>query len=64
MRERIRSRGGQFDKIVVTVVDDALGVLDDLDRKRWHTVDSTDLTVQESAAAIVAHLRVDDGTGR
>lgn len=56
VRERIRARGGPFDEMLVNVVDDALSLLDDLDRERWHTVDSTDLTVEESAAAIVAHL--------
>jgi gluconate kinase len=59
VRERIRSRGGQFDEVLVSVVDSALSQLDDLDPERWHTVDSTDLTVQECAARIVAHLRGD-----
>lgn len=57
VRERIRARGGQFDDVLVGVVDSALGALDDLDHERWHTVDSTDLSVEESAALIVAHVR-------
>ena len=61
VRERIRCRGGPFDEILVSVVDNALGFLDDLDRELWHTVDSTNLTVEESATSIVAHLRGDDG---
>ena len=60
VRERIRSRGGQFDEVLVSVVDHALSQLDGLDPERWHTVDSTDLTVQECAARIVAHLRGGD----
>lgn len=57
VRSRIRSRGGRFDEILIDVVDDALGMLDDLDQDRWHTVDSTGLTVEEAAAAIVASVR-------
>lgn len=57
VRERIRGRAGRFDEVLVTVVDGALGFLDDLDQERWHTVDSTDLTVEQSAEAIVALLR-------
>lgn len=63
VRERIRAREGKFDEILVSVVDDALGHLDDLDHERWYTVDSTDLTVEDSAAAIVAHLRSYQGSG-
>lgn len=59
VRSRIRSRGGQFDEILVSVVDQALDGLDDLDHELWHTIDSTNLTVEESAASIVAHLRGD-----
>ena len=62
VRERIRARGGQFDEFLVSVVDGALGFLDDLDQELWYTVDSTDLTVEESAAAIVTHVR--GGQGR
>lgn len=64
VRDRIRGRAGTFDEILVSVVDDALGYLDDLDPERWHTVDSTELTVQDSAAAIVAHVRGGQGPGR
>jgi hypothetical protein len=62
VRNRIRARGGTFDEILVSVVEDALGFLDELDQERWHTVDSTDLTVEDSAAAIVAHLRSSQGS--
>jgi len=64
VRERIRARAGDFDEILVSVVDEALGFLDDLDRERWHTVDSTDLSIEDSAAAIVAHLRSSEGSHR
>lgn len=57
VRSRIRARAGQFDEMLVTVVDHALEYLDDLDQDAWFTVDSTDLTVQESAEAILAHVR-------
>lgn len=57
VRERIRARAGRFDETLVTVVDEALGLLDELGDERWYTVDSTDLTVEASAAAIVSHLR-------
>jgi predicted kinase len=56
VRRRIRERAGRFDEMLVDVVDTALGVLDALDQEVWHTVDSTDLTVEESASAILAHL--------
>lgn len=64
VRERIRARAGIFDEVLVSVVDEALGFLDDLDRELWYTVDSTDLSIEESAAAIVAHLRSDGGSHR
>ena len=64
VRERIRARGGQFDEFLVSVVDGALGFLDDLDQELWYTVDSTDLTVEDSAAAIVTHLRGGQGPYR
>jgi len=64
VRERIRARGGVFDEFLPAVVDEALGLLDDLDQERWHTVDSTDLSIEDSAAAIVAHLRASDVTRR
>jgi len=57
VRERIRGRGGRFDEILVDAVEMTLGLLDDLDHELWYTVDSTELTVEESAALIVAHLR-------
>ena len=60
VRGRIRARGGTFDEILVSVVDETLGWLDDFDDERWFTVDSTDLTVEESAAAIVEHVRSTD----
>lgn len=56
VRARIRARAGRFDDMLITVVDHALEFLDALDQDRWHTVDSTDLTVEESAEAIVAHV--------
>jgi predicted kinase len=61
VRERIRARGGRFDWTLVDAVEPVLGWLDVLDDERWYTVDSTDLTVQDSAALIVAHVR--DGEG-
>ncbi len=64
VRARIRARSGPFDEILVTAVDRALGFLDDLDQERWHTVDSTDLSVDDSAAAILTHLRGDHGSRR
>lgn len=57
VRSRIRARGGRFDEVLVGVVDRALALLDELDQDRWHTVDSTDLDLDEAAAAIVAHAR-------
>lgn len=57
VRGRIRARAGQFDAFLVDRVDRALAVLDELDGERWHTVDSTDLTLEESAEAILRHLR-------
>jgi hypothetical protein len=62
VRGRIRARGGRFDEILVSVVDDALGFLDDLDHELWYTVDSTDHSVEDSAAAIVTHVRGGEGT--
>ena len=57
VRQRIRDRGGEFDGVLVGLVDAALGFLDDLDDSVWHTVDSTDLSIEATAAAIVAHVR-------
>jgi hypothetical protein len=57
VRERIRARGGRFDEILIDAVDPVLGFLDDLDQERWFTVDSTDLTVEQSAALIADHVR-------
>lgn len=64
VRERIRARAGEFDEILVSVVDQALGFLDNLDHERWHTVDSTDLSIEDSAAAIVTHVRRSESTHR
>jgi deoxyadenosine/deoxycytidine kinase len=61
VRERIRARGGRFDEMLVDAVEPTLGWLDDLDPELWFTVDSTDLTIEESAAMIVAHLRGGEG---
>lgn len=61
VRERIRARRGQFDDILVSVVDDALGHLDDLDQELWFTVDTTALSVEDAAAAIVTHVRGGEG---
>jgi hypothetical protein len=60
IRDRIRARRGKFDEFLPSVVDDALALLDDLDQQLWHTVDSTDLSIEDSAAAIVAHLRASE----
>ena len=61
VRERIRARGGRFDEVLVDAVEPTLGWLDELDPELWYTVDSTDLTIEESAASIVAHLRGGNG---
>ena len=64
VRARIRARAGRFDEMLVDAVEPTLGWLDDLDRDVWHTVDSTHLTVEDSAALIVSHVRGAEGAPR
>jgi hypothetical protein len=63
VRGRIRARQGRFDEMLVEVVDHALGFLDDLDQGQWHTVDTTDLTVEGATEAVISHLRAVDFAG-
>ena len=63
VRARIRARQGRFDEMLVGVVDHALGFLDNLDHDRWHTVDTTDLTVEGAVETVVSHLRAANLTG-
>ena len=56
VRRRIEARGGRFDDFLLSVVDQALSMLDELDAQVWHTVDSTRLSIDETAAVVVACL--------
>ncbi len=57
VRERIRRRSGPFDEELVGVVDRALVILDALEHPGWHTIDSTELDADQTADAIVEHIR-------